>query len=71
MTTKENLMAALTAHSQRERWTEAETAQRFGVTLPRARELLHGQFARFQLDDLVNMATRAGLRIELTIGDAA
>lgn len=65
---RSELVTALDDHAKRQGWTEAEAAQRFGVTQPRAGELLHGQFKKFQLDDLVGMATRASLRVKLTIG---
>jgi predicted XRE-type DNA-binding protein len=68
---KGDLMATLINHAAHKGWTEAEVSKRFGVTVPRASELLRSQFNRFSLDDLVGMATRAGLHIELEIGGDA
>lgn len=47
--------------------TQAKAAQVLGVTQPRLNQLLKGKIGEFSLDALVNMATRAGMRVGLTI----
>lgn len=51
-------------------WTQAQAAQRCGVTQPRINDLLRGRVSRFSLDALVNVATALGLRVRVEI-DAA
>lgn len=65
---KGDLMATLNNHAAHKGWTETEASKRFGVTVPRARDLLRSQIDRFSLEDLVSMATRAGLCVKLEIG---
>lgn len=50
--------------------TQAAAAQILGVSQPRMNLLLKGKIGEFSLDALVNMATRAGLRVVLTIRPA-
>jgi len=47
--------------------TQAQAAKSLGVTQPRLNQLLKGKINEFSLDALVNMATRAGMRVGLTI----
>ena len=47
--------------------TQAKAPQALGVTQPRLNQLLKGKIGEFSLDALVNMATRAGMRVGLTI----
>jgi predicted XRE-type DNA-binding protein len=65
------LMAALTEHIRRQKWTQAETARRMGVTQPRISDLMRGKIDIFALDTLVNMASAAGLHVEMRIAAAA
>ena len=46
-------------------------ARVLGVTQPRLNQLLKGRIELFSLDALVNMATRAGIRVELRVKKAA
>lgn len=50
--------------------TQAVAAKTLGVSQPRMNLLLKGKIGEFSLDALVNMATRAGLRVTLTIRPA-
>jgi predicted XRE-type DNA-binding protein len=43
--------------------TQAEAAQRLGVTQPRLNDLPRGRLDRFSLDALVGLAERAGLSV--------
>lgn len=49
---------------------QAQAAKLFSVTEPRVAELMQGRISLFDLDALVNMATAAGLRIELRVQEA-
>ncbi|MFA7269146.1 MAG: XRE family transcriptional regulator [Sterolibacterium sp.] len=51
--------------------TQAKAAQALGLTQPRLNQLLKGKISEFSLDALVNMATRAGMRVGLTIKPVA
>jgi predicted XRE-type DNA-binding protein len=65
------LMMGLEEHIRSQSWSQAEAARRLGVTQPRISDLLRGKINLFGLDTLVNMATAAGLRVEMRIGRAA
>jgi predicted XRE-type DNA-binding protein len=69
MKLRSTLMMALEAHIRNRGWTQAEAAQRFGVTQPRISDLLRGKINLFSLDTLVNMATAAGLHIDMQIAE--
>jgi len=47
--------------------TQAAAAKTLGITQPRLNQLLKGKIGEYSLDALVNMATRAGMRVGLTI----
>jgi predicted XRE-type DNA-binding protein len=65
------LMMALEQHIKRSGMTQAEAAKLFGVTQPRVSDLMRGKIGLFALDALVNMATAAGLRIEMRVLETA
>lgn len=65
------LMTALKQHIARSNMTQAEAARHLGVTQPRVSDLMRGKINLFGLDALVNMATAAGLRIEMQVLEAA
>ena len=64
------LMIALKDHIARTGMSQAQAARLFGVTQPRVSDLMRGKISLFALDALVNMATAAGLRIEMQVLDA-
>lgn len=49
--------------------TQAEAAKRLGITQPRLNDLLKDRFNRFSLGALFDLATRAGLKVKLSIED--
>jgi predicted XRE-type DNA-binding protein len=51
--------------------TQATTAKALGLTAPRFNALLKGKINLFSLDALVNIAVRAGMRIDLRVRKAA
>lgn len=65
------LMTALKNHITRTGMSQPQAAKLFGVTQPRISDLMRGKINLFGLDALVNMATTAGLRIEMRILEAA
>jgi predicted XRE-type DNA-binding protein len=65
------LIVALKAHLARGNLTQTQIAKLFGVTQPRVSDLLRGKINVFGLDALVNMATAAGLRVKISIREAA
>ncbi|MEO5933673.1 MAG: XRE family transcriptional regulator [Duganella sp.] len=65
------LMAQLRDHIARAGWSQAEATKLLGVTQPRVSDLMRGKINLFGLDALVNMATAAGLKVEIKLRDAA
>ena len=61
------LMTALKDQITSTGMSQAQAAQLFGVTQPRVSDLMRGKINLFGLDALVNMATAAGLRIEMHV----
>ena len=51
--------------------TQAQAADKLGITQPRLNALLKGRINLFSLDSLVNIASRAGLSVRMVIRKAA
>ena len=51
--------------------TQKEAAKLLGITQPRLNLLLKRKIELFSLDALVNMVTRAGMQVKLTVKKAA
>jgi predicted XRE-type DNA-binding protein len=62
------LMSALSDYIERAHLSQSQAAKVFGVTQPRISDLTRGKVDVFGLDTLVNMASMAGLRVELQVG---
>jgi len=71
MKLRSSLMMALKNKITQAGMSQAQAAKLFGVTQPRISDLMRGKINLFGLDMLVNMATAAGLHIEIRILDAA
>jgi predicted XRE-type DNA-binding protein len=71
MKLRSQLMMSLKSHIASTGMNQAQAAQIFGVTQPQIGDLVRGKIDLFSLDMLVNMATAAGLHIELRVLDAA
>ena len=71
MKLRSGLMMALKAHMERVGLTQSDAAKLFGVTQPRVSDLARGKINLFGLDALVNMATAAGLHVEMTVQEVA
>lgn len=65
------LMTALKNHLTHADLSQAQAAKIIGVTQPRVSDLMRGKINLFGLDALVNMATAAGLHIEMRVLEAA
>lgn len=64
------LMTALKSHLAQTNMSQAQAAQLFGVTQPRISDLMRGKINLFGLDALVNMASAAGLHVDMRIRQA-
>ena len=65
------LMTALKSHLAQAKMSQAQAAQLFGVTQPRISDLMRGKINLFGLDALVNMASAAGLHVDMRNRQAA
>jgi predicted XRE-type DNA-binding protein len=71
MKLRSKLMMALKEYLSRNGLSQAEAAKLLGVTQPRVSDLMRGKINLFGLDALVNMATAAGLQVEMRVRKAA
>lgn len=63
------LMSALTAYIAKSHLSQSQAAKMWGVTQPRISDLTRGKVDVFGLDTLVNMASTAGLHIEMRVSE--
>lgn len=61
------LMIRLARFIEKKELTQQQTAKMLGVTQPRLNLMLKRRIELFSLDALVNMAARAGMRVELRV----
>jgi predicted XRE-type DNA-binding protein len=61
------MMMTLTGYVQERRITQARAAKIMGVSQPRISDLMRGKIGLFTIDTLANMATAAGLRVDVDI----
>lgn len=71
MRLRSTLMMALKDRIERSGLTQTEAAALFGVTQPRISDLVRGKISVFGLESLVNMASAAGLQVQLQVGESA
>jgi predicted XRE-type DNA-binding protein len=71
MKVRSELMMALKDHIKAQGLSQADAARVFGVTQPRVSDLMRGKVNLFGLDTLINMASAAGLRVEVRVRRAA
>ena len=71
MKLRSKLMMALEERLTRNGINQAAAAKLLGVTQPRVSDLMRGKINLFGLDALVNMATAAGLHVEMRVRKAA
>ena len=65
------LMESVAAILKQNGWTQAEAAERCGVSQPRINDLMRGRIARFSVDALVNIASALGRKVLVALEDAA
>lgn len=65
------LMLELKAHIEKKGLNQAQAAKLLGVTQPRISDLMRGKVDLFAIDALVNLASAAGLRVEMRFKKAA
>ena len=68
---RSELMMAISAQVDSWGVPQEAAAQRLGITRPRLNDLLRGKLSKFSLDALVNIATAAGLVLEIRVAQAA
>jgi len=68
---RSELMMRIAAFHRESGMTQGECAKRLGLTQPRLNALLKGKLSQFSLDALVNIASRAGLNVQLVVKKAA
>ena len=71
MKVRAELMIALQKRVESQSGTQAEKAKSLGINQPRLNDLLRGRIDKFSLDALVNIASHAGLRVDLHVRKAA
>ena len=71
MKLRSELMSALKEYIYRTHLSQSQAAKIFGVTQPRISDLTRGKVDLFGLDALVNMASTAGLRVEMHVRETA
>ncbi len=64
------LMAELKRLIEAHKLTQRSAAKLFGVTQPRVSDLVRGKIELFSIEALVNMLTRAGIRVRLRLAPA-
>lgn len=64
------LMDALRDKVESWKITQTAAAKRLGITQPRLNDLFKGRFNKFSLGALFDLATKAGLKVKVTIDDA-
>ena len=64
------LMAELKRIIQARNLTQNSAAKLFGVTQPRISDLVRGKIDLFSIETLIDMLTRAGVRVQLRLAPA-
>lgn len=71
MKARADLLAVLVTQVKSWGLPQEAAAARLGITRPRLNDLLRGKLGKFSLDALVNLATAAGLTLEIRAEVAA
>jgi predicted XRE-type DNA-binding protein len=71
MKARADLLSAIRAQVQSWNLIQGAAAAKLGITRPRLNDLLQGKLGKFSLDALVNLATAAGLTLEIHTAVAA
>ena len=65
------LMLAIKDHIQASNWTQKVAAEHLGVKQPRISELFNGKIDLFSIDQLVNVLSQLGLRVDMCVEKTA
>jgi len=60
-----DLMADLRQVIEKKAWSQTEAAEIFGISQSRVSNLVNGKWEKFNLEMLIALATRAGIRVTL------
>ena len=71
MKARPDLLSVVVEHIKSWDLPQEAAATRLGITRPRLNDLLRGKLGKFSLDALVNLATAAGLVLEIRVAEAA
>jgi predicted XRE-type DNA-binding protein len=71
MKARSALMIELQVYIKSSGLTQRQAADLFGVTQPRISDLVRGKIELFSLESLVDMATAAGMKVEVRLRKAA
>ena len=71
MKIRSQLMMQLKSYITKSGLNQGDAAKLFGITQPRVSDLMRGKINLFGIDALVNMAAKAGMRVELQLLDVA
>ena len=71
MKLRAKLMRAIISHIEKRELSQAAAAKLLGVTQPRISDLTRGKIDLFSIDTLINMASAAGLHVDLKIARGA
>ena len=71
MRLRSSILIALEQEIRSWKLTQIRAAERLGVTQPRLNDLLRGKIDRFSLDALAELASSAGLVLDLRVSRAA
>ena len=71
MKARAELLSALRSRVNGWGLPQEAAAKRLGITRPRLNDLLRGKLSKFSLDALVNLASAAGLVLDIKVAGAA
>ena len=70
LTMRSDLMSSIEKVVEGWKVPQGEAAKRLGISRPRLNDLLRGKMSKFSLDMLATLATRAGLKVQLSVKKA-
>ncbi len=68
---RSTLMTSLALWIRDNHLTQADAAERLGITQARVSDLVRGKWKKFSLDMLLTLAAKAGMRVRLELERAA
>lgn len=67
LTMRSDLMSSIEMVVEGWKLPQGEAAKKLGISRPRLNDLLRGKMSKFSLDMLATLATRAGLKVQLSV----